>query len=255
MADFAKGSASGGPRRFYAVAEPYPLTAEALAEEGHAPGAALFGVALDGKPVRAPGGRLFACPEAVAAAAAAEWASAGDRIDPRAMPVTRAVNTALERVAPQREAVIADIAAYVGSDLLCYRAEGPDPLILREAEGWDPILEWAAARYEARLILVVGVTPVAQPSAALRVFHDAVAERGDLALVALHELTTLSGSLLLALAVAEERLAAEEAWTLSRIDEDWQSEQWGVDAEAEAAAEIKRRAFGDAARLLSLLKR
>lgn len=244
----------GGPKRFYQTAEPFALTAAALAADGHDPEAALYGVALDGKPVRTPGGRALACLEPVARAAAAEWAAVEERVDPGAMPVTRAVNTAIERVAPQRAAVIADIAAYGGSDLICYRAEEPEGLVAREAAGWDPILAWAAERYGARLILAGGVTPVAQPTAALRALHDAVAARCDLGLVGLFELTTLSGSLLLALATAERRLSSEAAWALSRIDEEWQIERWGRDAEADAAAARKRQAFDDAARLIRLLE-
>lgn len=234
------------PKRFYKTAAAAPLDGEQ--------DAALYRVLLDERPLRCPGGSVFAAPRAVAEAAALEWASVEERIDPTAMPITRAVNSAIEQVAPQREAVIDEIAGYGGSDLLCYRATSPEGLAAREAEAWDPLLDWAAERYGARLAVGAGITPVAQSPEALAKLRAAVASQSELSLTALSDLTALSGSLILALAVAEERLSAAEGWSASRIDEDWQAEQWGSDAEAEAAAEARQAAFAAAARLAALIK-
>ena len=210
-------------------------------------------VHLDGRPIRTPSAQPFLAPRPIAEAAAAEWAAQAEMIDPQALPITRAVNTAIDRIAPQREAVIDDIAGYGGTDLICYRAEGPQSLIDVQAAVWDPVLEWAGERFGARLICVQGVMHSAQPPQALALLRDAVAARSDIGLAALHELTTLSGSLLLALAVDHGQMTPEAAWTASRVDEEWQIAQWGRDAEAAAAAERRREDFQAAARLAALL--
>ena len=210
-------------------------------------------VHLDGRPIRTPSAQPFLAPRPVAEAAAAEWAAQGEVIDPQALPVTRAVNTAIDRIAPQREAVIDEIAGYGGTDLICYRAEGPQSLIDAQAAAWDPVLEWGAERFGARLICVQGVMHAAQPPQALSALRGAVAERCDIGLAALYELTAISGSLLLALAVDHAHLNAGAAWAASRVDEEWQIAQWGRDAEAEAVAERRRQDFQAAARLAALL--
>lgn len=222
------------------------------AEAREAPGG--WTVALGGRPIRTPAGAPFAAPRAVAEAAAAEWTAQGERIAPQAMPVTRAVNTALDRVAPQIEAVRAELAGYGASDLLCYRAPHPAPLIARQRELWDPLLDWARAELGAALICAEGVAPVDQPPAALAALEAELARHDALALTALHELTALSGSLVLALAVARERLSGAEAWRTSRVDEDHQQSLWGEDAEAAEAAARRAAAFAEAARLLALLR-
>lgn len=231
------------PKRFYEQAVVSP------AEGG------LYAVLLDARPLRCPRGSAFAAPRAVAEAAAAEWEAVVELIDPSDMPVTRAVNSAIEQVAPQREAVIEEIAGYGGSDLVCYRAAAPEALAEREAAAWDGVLDWAAERYGARLAVGIGVAPVTQPAHALMALRAAVADECDIGLAALSDLTALSGSLLLALAVAEGRLTPEEGWSASRVDEEWQAEQWGRDAEAAAAAERRKAAFLAAARLAALLRR
>lgn len=239
------------PKRFYKTAEAAPLGPDA----GRVAGAgADWTVTLDGKPIRTPAGAPFAAPRAAAALAAAEWAAQGERIAPQTMPTTRSVNSALDRIAPARAAVIAEIAGYGGSDLLCYRAEAPTTLIAAEAAAWDPILAWAAERFGARLIAATGVIHVPQPPEALAALTAAVAERSDLGLAALHELTVLSGSLLLALAADAQRLTPEEAWSASRINEDFQIAQWGEDAEAAAMAAVKRSDFMAAAALADALR-
>jgi chaperone required for assembly of F1-ATPase len=212
-------------------------------------------VELDGRPVRTPAGRPFAAPtRALAEAAAAEWDEQEERVDPRVMPVTRTVNTVIDRVAPQLREVAAVVAAYGGTDLLCYRAPHPEVLARRQAEAWDPLLDWAETRHGARLTRAEGVMHVPQPEESLEALSAAVERYDAFALAALHDLVTLSGSLVIGLAVAEGVLEAEEGWRRSRLDEDYQTELWGEDAEAAALAEAKRRDFLSARRLLDLLE-
>jgi chaperone required for assembly of F1-ATPase len=210
------------PRRFYASA--------AVAPSGDG-----YAVRLDGRPVRTPKKHLLALPTApLAEAIAAEWNAQGERVDPDTMPLTKLANTALDGVVPHRAAVAADIVAYAGSDLLCYRAAAPEPLARRQRAAWDPVLAWAEAELGARFALGEGVMPVAQTAAALARIAAALDRFGPLQLAALHVMTTLTGSALLALAHALGRLTVEQAWAAAHVDEDWQVSQWGEDAEAAA---------------------
>lgn len=236
-------SGAARPKRFWTAATVEPV-------EGG------FTVALDGRPLRTPAKAACIVPgRALAEALAAEWNGVGELLDPGAMPLTRAANTAIDRVAPNADAVRADLAGFAETDLLCHRAGFPEELAAREAEGWDPLLAWAGEALGARLIAVEGVMPEAQPPQAVARLSAELEPADPWELTALHDLVVLSGSLVLALAVSHGRLTAEAAWTLSRIDEDWQISLWGEDAEAAAAAETRRRAFRDAARLLDLLRR
>jgi chaperone required for assembly of F1-ATPase len=211
-------------------------------------------VLLDGRPIRTPSKALLALPtRALAEAVAAEWAGQEDLVRPATMPMTRYANTALDRVAPEFEAVARIVAAYGETDLLCYRAAAPAALRQRQAEAWDPLLDWAAERFGARLVATTGVLPVSQPGAALDRLAAAVHAQSPWRLAALHDLVSLTGSLLIGLAVAEGVRPPEVAWDLSRIDEDWQILQWGRDDEAEAAAARRRTELLDAARFLDLL--
>lgn len=213
-----------------------------------------FGVRLDDKPLRTPAEAPLEVPSrALAEALVAEWNTQGDVIVPQALGFTRAVNTAIDRVAPDPRALIDEVAEYGGADLVCYRAEGPAALRLRQCEAWDPWLDWSAAALSAPLVAVTGVIHHPQPRASLAALRAAVAEHDPFALVALHDLVTLSGSLVLGLAVSRGALRAEEAWTLSRLDEAWQSAHWGTDDEAEAAASVRCTHFWHAARLIALL--
>jgi chaperone required for assembly of F1-ATPase len=224
------------PKRFWKQAQ-----AEAC-EDG-------FTVLLDGRPVRTPAKAPLAVPtHAMADAIAKEWDAQDKVIDPRTMPVTRGANAAIDKVRTQRDEVIAMLAEYGDSDLLCYRAAGPEGLIQKQAEAWDPMLDWSADALGVRLAVGEGVMHVAQDPEALGKLRDELAAFDEFALAAVHDLISLSGSLILALGVTREAVAVEKAWLLSRVDEHWQIAQWGEDEEATAAEAIKRRAFEDAAR-------
>ena len=222
-------------------------------EASVAEGAAGFEVRLDGRPVRTPLKTLLALPtRAMAEAVAAEWQAQEGEIDPGAMPMTRSANAALDKVTPQHAEVSAMLAGYAETDLLCHRADHPDGLINLQNKGWDPILDWAAERYDARLVVVQGILPAEHPAASLAAYHAVVSGFRPFSMTALHDLVTLSGSLVLALWVADGAGDPAAAWDLSRIDEDWQIAQWGADEEAAEAAEIKRAAFLHEARFLAL---
>lgn len=215
-----------------------------------------FAVHLDTRAVKTPAKADLILPtRAMAEAVAAEWDAQTGQIDPRTMPVTRGANAAIDKVRPQRAEVTALLAEYGDSDLLCYRAAGPEGLIKQQAAGWDPLLDWAAETYDARLWVGEGVMHVAQDPAVLQRLTDQVAAFDEFAMAAAHDLISLSGSLILALAVTSDRLTPEDAWDLSRIDEDWQIAQWGDDDEASATAAVKRAAFLDAARFYRLSRR
>lgn len=213
-----------------------------------------FGVSLDAKPLATPGGQTLVVPTAALARALAdEWDAIEGEIRPERLPLTRAANSAIDRVPPQRAAVVDAIAAYGGADLLCYRAAAPEALAGRQEAGWDPWLSWAARTLGAPMVAVTGVVHEPQPAPTLAALRTAVDAHDAFALVALNELVTLSGSLVLGLAVARGALGAGEAWELSRIDETWQAEQWGADPEADALAAGRRAEFLRARRLLDLL--
>ena len=214
-----------------------------------------FEVRLDGRPLRTPARAPLILPsQALADAVAAEWAAQGDEVRPSEMPLTRAANSTIDRVTAARDEVAGMIAAYGETDLLCYRAPHPRELVEEQAARWDPLVGWAAEVLGARLRLVEGVIHVAQEAAAVEALAGTVRRHDPWELTALHDLVTISGSLVLGLAVSHGRLAAQEAWTLSRIDEDWNVREWGEDAEAAAAAERRRLDFANAARLLELLR-
>lgn len=212
-------------------------------------------VALDGRPVRSPARQLLVLPgRALAERVAAEWRAQEGEIRPETMPATRMANSALDKLSKARAAVLDDLAGYGATDLLCYRAEAPEALIARQDAGWDPVLLWAAGHYGARLIATRGLVPVEQHPAALARLRAALERQDDFALAALHDLIMLSGSLVLALAVAVGHLAPERAFALSRIDEHWQREQWGSDSAAEEAETARAQAFSEAAAFLVSLR-
>jgi chaperone required for assembly of F1-ATPase len=213
-----------------------------------------FAVTLDGRSVRTPLKAPLVMPtRGFAEEVAAEWAAQGERLDPNTMPATRLANAAIDKVGAQRDEVVDLLSAYGGTDLLCYRAEGPAKLVERQRAAWDPLLAWAAEALGADLATGAGVMPVAQAEEDLGRLREPLEAMDDFALAAFHDLVALSGSLVLALAVAEGRLSAEEAWRLSRLDEEFQIEEWGEDEEAAEASARRRQAFLDAARFHALL--
>lgn len=214
-----------------------------------------FSVALDGRPVRTPLKKPLKLPSrAFADAVAAEWDAQDETVDPTSMPFTRAANAALDKVASQRQEVCEMLAAYAGTDLLCYRATGPQALCQRQAEGWDKYLDWAGTRFGAPLQVTSGVIPIEQDARSLSRYLEEVGRFSDFELTGFHDLVAISGSLILAFAVAEDELSADEAYQTSRIDELWQIEQWGEDEEASELAERKRFEFLRADRVMRLSK-
>lgn len=191
-----------------------------------------FRVLLDGKPMRTPAKAVLVVPaRGLAEAIAGEWSAVPDRAEIKVghLPLTRLATTGLDRVPGQRERVIDDTAKYAASDLLCYRASDPESLVERQRTTWQPLLDWAAERCEARLLVAEGMSFVAQPDEALARLRAAVAAHGDFALSALYNLTHIAGSLIIALAVAERRLTAEQAFAAAQLDELYQVERWGDD--------------------------
>jgi chaperone required for assembly of F1-ATPase len=213
-------------------------------------------VLLDGKPMRTPVKSVLVVPtESLAGAIAAEWAAVPDKgeIDVNRLPLTRLAATGLDRVTSQRARVVEDTAKYAGSDLLCYRATDPVSLVKRQHETWQPLLDWAQARYGARLAATAGTIFLAQPSAALAALQDAVARHGDFALSALYNLTHIAGSVVIALAVSERHLSGEQAFAAAQLDELYQIERWGEDPIAAQRHDGIRWDIEAGARFLALL--
>lgn len=211
-------------------------------------------VSLDGKPLRTPARKPLAVPTAaLGAAIAEEWNEAGETVNPRTLPLTGLANAAIDRVRPDRERFAAELARYGESDLACYRAESPRGLVDRQELVWDPLLAWARRRFDVDFRTTHGVIHVAQPEATRQRLAHAVAVLDAFRLAGLAPLVTIGGSLLAALAVLEGTLSPEQAWDAVTVDDRWQLEQWGADAEAEAVLEARRRDYFAAARFLELL--
>ncbi|KMO31882.1 ATPase, partial [Methylobacterium tarhaniae] len=190
---------------------------------------------------------------ALAEALAQEWGAQGEFIDPARMPLTRLVNSAIDGVADRREAVVDDLAAYAGTDLVVYRAGDPARLVAAQAAAWDPVLDWAHESLGARFMLSEGVMHVAQPQESLAAIRRAVeAVESPTALAGLHSMTTLTGSVLIALAVLHGRLTPQEGWAAAHVDETFQAEVWGRDEEAQARLAGRRTEFEAAARVAAL---
>ena len=215
-----------------------------------------FMITLDGRPIRTPGKAPFLIPgRGLAELVVEEWRAQDGEVRPGRMPATRMVNTAIDKVSPHRSDVIAELAGYGETDLVCYRADAPEELRLRQAAGWDPLMTWTEERFGARLVARTGIMPIRQPAVSLASLAREVARQDDFELSALNDLVALSGSLVIALAVIDAFRSADDAWDLSRIDETWQAEQWGQDEEALAALSEKRAAFLRAARFHALCDR
>lgn len=228
-------------KRFYKIVTVEPL-------------AAAFEIRLDGRPVKTPAREPLALPGRVLAdAIAAEWQAQGDKVDPREMPLTGLANAAIDRVAPDPAAFASNLALYGESDLLCYRAEEPPELVSREAAEWDPLLAWARHRYDIAFEIVTGIVHRSQPAATVERLAEAMASRDAFALAGLSPLVTISGSLILALALAEGAIDANAAFDAAHLDELYQAQHWGEDQLALDARDARRRDFNAAARFLSLL--
>jgi len=212
-----------------------------------------YAIELDGRPVKTPAKAALVVPTAaMAAAVAAEWDAQSGEIDPLTMPVTRGGNAAIDKVATQKSEVVALLAAYGDSDLLCYRAAGPEALIAAQTAKWDPLLAWADATFGVRLRSAEGVMHVAQdPDGQARLTAE-LDKLSSFELAAAHDLIGLSGSLIIALAVMHKHVAPSDGWMISRVDEEWQFSQWGEDEDARAQEKIKFDAFMDAARFFEL---
>ena len=205
------------PRRFYHAA--------GIAEQSQG-----FALTLDGKQAKTPGRNpLVVADRAVAEALAAEWQAQGEYIDPATMPLTRIVNAAVDRVAGEMAPVRAEIVKYAGSDLVCYRGGEPKSLVAAQEAAWDPVLAWAREALGARFVLAEGIVAVEQPAESLAAVEAALTGLDPLRLAAVHVVTTLTGSALVALAVLRGALTPEDAWAAAHVDEDWQMTQWGRD--------------------------
>jgi chaperone required for assembly of F1-ATPase len=212
-----------------------------------------FSVTLDGKPIRTPSGRHVVAPTAeIAEAIAAEWNAQGETISPLTMPLTRFANSVNEAVVDRADAVAGDVAKYLGTDLLFYRAGHPEALVAREAEHWDPILFWAADTLGAHFILAEGIMHVSQPDAAIKAAREAFPV-DPWSVAALHVVTTLTGSALLALALTLGVRDPEEIWAAAHVDEDWNIEKWGIDEEVAARRAARLVDFRAAVSILKAL--
>jgi len=228
------------PKRFYAVATVRPSAAGPDGQTGYA-------VALDGRTIRTPAKRSLVLPtRALAETIAEEWNGQGEFIDPGTMPSTRLANSVIDGVIDRRAEVIDDLAAYAGSDLLCYRTEAPERLVERQTLVWDPILDWVEERFGARFLVSEGIMHVSQEPYAIARVRAAVEHYDAFTLAGLHSVTTLTGSVLIALALTEGRLDAETAWAAGSLDDLWSLEVWGHDDEA-AHRMLQRRRDFDAA--------
>lgn len=211
-------------------------------------------VKLDGKPLRTPARAAQVVPsERLAEAIAEEWRAIEGEVNPRAMPLTGLANAAIDRVAPDPASFAAGLAKYAEGDLLCYRADGPAPLIEREQRCWDPLLAWARWRFDVDFQITAGIVHVPQAEATVDRLAHVVRALDPFRLAGLSPLVTIGGSLVAALAVLEKAVGVDDAWTAVTVDEQWQLDQWGADAEAEKALENRRRDFLVAARFLELL--
>ena len=211
-------------------------------------------IRLDGKPVKTPARAALAVPtEVLADAIAEEWRSVEGTIDPRAMPLTGLANATIDRVAPDKQAFADGLARYAEADLACYRADGPRGLVERQAQSWDALLAWARRRFDVDFATTPGLMHIAQPAATIERLSHALSALGAFQLAGLSPLVTIGGSLVTALAILEKAITADQGWEAVTVDERWQLEQWGADADAETALENRRRDFLAAARFLGLL--
>jgi chaperone required for assembly of F1-ATPase len=215
-----------------------------------------FAVLLDGKPAKTPARNVLALPNAaLAAAVAAEWNAIEGAIDPAVLPLTRLANLAIDAIANAPQPVIDEIVQYASSDLVFYRAEGPEGLVALQNERWNPVLDWAAAHLGARFSLAEGIVHVRQPEDALAAIREAAEKLPKpFVLAATASVTNIGGSALIALALANDALTGDEAWNAAHVDEQWNISQWGEDDEAQRRLAARHAEFSAAARMLALLR-
>lgn len=215
-----------------------------------------YAIQLDGRTLRSPAKLPMEFPfQALAEAVAAEWAAQDEKIVPDTMPLTQLASTAVDRITAERASIVDGVAAYAGTDLVCYRAEEPDELAARQAKAWQPLLDWVALRYDAPLLVQTGLMPKPQPQGALNALRAAVEAYDHWALSALQNATSACGSLVIALALMEGKIDGEAAYEASQIDETWQIEKWGADAEAVQRREAVRADIIATGRYHELLKK
>lgn len=218
-------------------------------------GAYGHGIRLDGRALKTPKkGELYLPTRALADAVAAEWDAVGETIDPASMPMTGFANAAIDHVAPDRASFAASIAAYGESDAFCYRADPQDALAARQAEIWNPWLDWARRRYDVSFTIVHGVMHLPQPEPTLGALGAAVAARGTFELAAMAKLAHLAGSLVAVLAIVEKAGSAAELWQAVCLEELWQEQLWGTDRWAQKNRADREAEFRDAAHFLELLR-
>jgi chaperone required for assembly of F1-ATPase len=228
-------------KRFYEVAS------VAGRPQGHA-------ILLDGREVKTPAKRPLLVPtEALAQAIAEEWAAQGEKVVPASMRLTTIACTVIDRLPERRNAAVGQIAAFAETDFVCYWASEPEELVRRQQAAWQPLLDWATERFDAPLRHTSGVMPLAQPTEAVTALRRAVEALDPWRLAALHGATTVSGSLVIGLALVHGRLDADAAWRAARVDHDFQEERWGRDDLAAAATANAHADLAAAARLLELL--
>jgi chaperone required for assembly of F1-ATPase len=212
-------------------------------------------ILLDGRPVKTPARAPLMLPTAALADAVAdEWLAVGEKIDPRAMPLTGFANAAIDKVAPDAAAFAAGLAAYGETDLLCYRAENPPQLAARQAEIWDPLLDWARARYDIAFVVTAGIVHRAQPPETLMRLSAAIAERSPFELAALSPVVSIGSSLVVALMLAEDAITPDAAFDATHLDELWQAELWGEEWSAADARALRRADSVSSGRMLALLR-
>lgn len=203
-----------------------------------------FSVHLDGREIKTPAKAPLTLPtRAFAELVAAEWNAQSDKIDPESMPATRAANAAIDKVRPQFEEVAALLIAYGETDLLCYRAETPTALIMRQAAAWDPLLAWSATRFGVRWAVTTGIMPTPQPAETITCLGQHIRRFTPYQMAAFHDLVSMPGSLVIGLAATEKLAPPEVLWAASRIDEDWQIAQWGEDEEELIRCAKRRQSF------------
>lgn len=212
-------------------------------------------VLLDGRPVRTPARALLVLPTAaLAEAVGEEWRTVGEKIDPRAMPLTGFANAAIDKIAPDSPVFGQSLTTYGETDLLCYRAENPPELATRQAKIWDPLLDWARARYDIAFAVTAGIVHRAQPTEALARLAAAITARSPFELAALSPVVSIGGSLVVALMLAEDAITSDAAFDATHLDELWQAELWGEEWMAADARALRRADFVNSGRMLSLLR-